>query len=240
MPLKELAERRNILHRKSSAQTVLAHALSDVQIGEVAVVSSFGAESVVLLHMVSEINKATPVIFLDTEMLFAETLQYQHDVAKFLGLTNVRVITPTRDAVFINDVDGLLHQADTTACCHLRKVKPLNDALAEFGGWITGRKRYQSGARATIPLFERDARKIKVNPLASWTAADIAAYMETHNLPRHPLVAKGYPSIGCMPCTSRVGDHESARSGRWRDAAKTECGIHFSPNEAVHAPASKQ
>ena len=240
MPLKELAERRNILHRKSDAQTVLAHALSDVQIGEVAVVSSFGAESVVLLHMVSEINKTTPVIFLDTEMLFTETTQYQRDVAKFLGLTDVRVITPARDAVFINDVDGLLHQADTTACCHLRKVKPLNDALAEFGGWITGRKRYQSGVRATIPLFERDARKIKVNPLAAWTAADIATYMDTHSLPRHPLVAKGNPSIGCTPCTTRVGDQENARSGRWRDAAKTECGIHFARNETAHTDVSGQ
>jgi len=240
MPLKELAERRNILHRKSDAQTVLAHALSDVQIGDVAVVSSFGAESVVLLHMVSEIDKTTPVIFLDTEMLFEETLQYQSDVATLLGLTDMRVIKPTRDAVFIDDVDGLLHQADTAACCHLRKVKPLNDALAEFGGWITGRKRYQSGARATIPMFEKDARKIKVNPLASWTVADITTYMDTRNLPRHPLVAKGYPSIGCTPCTTRVGDHENARSGRWRDAAKTECGIHFTPNGAAHADVSGQ
>ncbi|MCO4846394.1 MAG: phosphoadenylyl-sulfate reductase [Yoonia sp.] len=237
MPLKELAERRNILHRKSDAQTVLAHALSDVQIGDVAVVSSFGAESVALLHIVSKINKATPVIFLDTEMLFAETLQYQHDVAKKLGLTDVRVTTAARDDVFVNDVDGLLHQADTTACCHLRKVKPLNNALSGFGGWITGRKRYQAGTRATIPLFERDARKIKVNPLASWTAADVAAYMATHNLPRHPLVTKGYPSIGCMPCTTRVDDHENARSGRWRNSAKTECGIHFAPHEAVQSKA---
>jgi phosphoadenosine phosphosulfate reductase len=230
MPLKELAERRNILHRKSDAQTLLRHALTDVQIGKVAVVSSFGAESVVLLHMVAQINKATPVIFIDTEMLFDETLQYQRDVARSLGLSDVRVITPSRDAVFINDVDGLLHQADTAACCHLRKVKPLHDALAEFGGWITGRKRFQSGARADVPLFEKSASKIKVNPLAAWTPKDIADYMDTHNLPRHPLVAKGYPSIGCMPCTTRVGDHEDARSGRWRDASKTECGIHFTPD----------
>ena len=232
MPLKELTERRNLLHRKSDAQTLLRHALTDVQIGKVAVVSSFGAESVVLLHMVAQIDVATPVIFLDTEMLFDETLQYQRDVARSLGLTDVRVITPSRDAVLTNDVDGLLHQADTTACCHLRKVKPLNDALAEFGGWVTGRKRFQSGTRADVPLFEKSAGKIKVNPLATWTPDDIAAYMDTHNLPRHPLVAKGYPSIGCMPCTSRVSDHEDARAGRWRDAPKTECGIHFSTDSA--------
>jgi len=233
MPLKELAERRNLLHRTSDPQTVLRHALTDAQIGKTAVVSSFGAESVVLLHMVAQIDPRTPVIFLDTEMLFDETLQYQKDVAQSLGLIDVRVITPSREAVFIHDVDGLLHQADTTACCHLRKVKPLADALADFDGWITGRKRFQSGARAAIPVFERDGRKIKINPLATWSPDDIAAYMTTHNLPRHPLVAKGYPSIGCMPCTTRVSDHEDARSGRWRDNTKTECGIHFASDGTV-------
>ena len=227
MPLKEHAERRNLLHRKSDAQTVLKHALDDVQIGKMAVVSSFGAESVVLLHMTAQIAPATPIIFLDTEMLFKETLQYQRDVADTLGLTDVRVITPARDQTLIHDVDGLLHQADVAACCHLRKVKPLADALAPFDGWISGRKRFQSGTRATLPLFEKDGRKIKVNPLAQWTPEQIAEYMDRHNLPRHPLVAQGYPSIGCMPCTTRVSDHEDARSGRWRDTAKTECGIHF-------------
>ena len=116
MPLKELAERRNILHRKSAAQTVLRHVLCDVQIGKMALVSSFGAESVVLLRMVAQIDKATPVIFLDTEMLFPETLTYQREVAALLGLTDVRIIGPDRDAVLIEDVDGLLHQADTDAC----------------------------------------------------------------------------------------------------------------------------
>lgn len=233
MPLKELAERRNLLHRKSDAQTILRHALEDVQIGPVAVVSSFGAESVVLLHMISQINKDAPVIFIDTEMLFDETLQYQRDVAMKLGLTDIRIITPNRDAILKNDVDGLLHQADTDACCHLRKVKPLEDALADFGGWITGRKRYQSGTRTDIPFFEKDARKIKINPLATWNREDLAAYIQDHKLPRHPLVAKGYPSIGCMPCTTRVGEHEDPRSGRWKGQEKTECGIHFQDGKAV-------
>lgn len=228
MPLKELAERRNLLHRKSDAQTVLKHALDDVEIGPVALVSSFGAESVVLLHMIAELNPATPIIFLDTEMLFDETLTYQRDVAATLGLTDVRVITPAREAVFEHDVDGLLHQADVDACCDLRKTQPLENALAEFGGWITGRKRFQGGQRSALPLFEKDrARRIKINPLANWTPQDIAAYMDQHNLPRHPLVAKGYPSVGCWPCTHRVGAHEDTRAGRWKDSEKTECGIHF-------------
>lgn len=235
MPLKELAERRNILHRKSDAQTVLRHALEDVQIGPVALVSSFGAESVVLLHMISEIDKATPVIFLDTEMLFPETLTYQREVAAELGLTDVRVITPNRNDVLTEDVDGLLHQADTDACCDLRKTRPLENALKDFGGWITGRKQFQGGKRADLQLFEKDARKIKINPLASWTADDLQSYMTQHNLPRHPLVAKGYPSVGCMPCTSRVGDHEDPRAGRWRNSEKTECGIHFDTKEGQAA-----
>ena len=231
MPLKELADRRNLLHRKSDAQTVLRHALEDVQIGEVALVSSFGAESVVLLHMVSEINKDTPVIFLDTEMLFPETLTYQREVAQRLGLTDIRVITPDRADVMTLDVDGLLHQADTDACCNLRKTQPLNRALEGFGGWITGRKQYQGGKRAQLPLFEKEGRQIKINPLAKWSADDLKNYIAKHDLPRHPLVARGYPSIGCMPCTTRVSDHEDQRAGRWRNSEKTECGIHLKPTE---------
>ncbi|MDX8348530.1 phosphoadenylyl-sulfate reductase [Cognatiyoonia sp. IB215446] len=233
MPLKELAERRNILHRKSDAQTVLRHALEDVQIGPVALVSSFGAESVILLHMIAEIDKATPIIFLDTEMLFPETLAYQQDVAEHLGLTDVRIVGPDRNEVLVEDVDGILHQADTDACCDLRKTRPLNRALKDFGGWITGRKRYQGGRRSTLPLFEKDGAKIKINPLANWTTQDVQDYMTAHALPRHPLVGQGYPSIGCMPCTTRVSAHEDPRAGRWRDSDKTECGIHFENGKAV-------
>ncbi|WP_108814890.1 phosphoadenylyl-sulfate reductase [Loktanella sp. Alg231-35] len=233
MPLKELAERRNILHRKSDAQTVLRHVLSDVQIGKIALVSSFGAESVVLLHMVAEIDKNAPVIFLDTEMLFPETLTYQREVAASLGLTDLRVITPNRNDVLTEDVDGILHLADTDACCDLRKTRPLNAALQEFDGWITGRKQFQGGQRAQLPLFEKDERKIKINPLAKWTTDDLKSYMDAHDLPRHPLVSKGYPSVGCMPCTTRVGDHEDPRAGRWRNSEKTECGIHFTDGKAT-------
>ncbi len=231
MPLKELVARRNILHRKSDAQTVLRHVLEDVQIGDIALVSSFGAESVVLLNMIAQIDKATPVIFLDTEMLFPETLAYQRDLSARLGLTDVRIVTPDRNAVLTEDVDGLLHQADTDACCNLRKTRPLDEALQGFGGWITGRKRFQGGARAALPLFEKDGRRIKINPLATWSADDLKAYIDQHDLPRHPLVARGYPSVGCMPCTTRVGDYEDPRAGRWRGSEKTECGIHFPTQE---------
>ena len=227
MPLKELSERRNLLHRKSDPQTILAHALDDLRLGKLAMVSSFGAESVVLLDMLAKIAPETPVIFLDTEMLFPETLSYQRQVAEQLGLTDVRVVTPDRTAVFEKDVDGILHLADTDACCDLRKTRPLETALAGFGGWITGRKRYQNGQRAALPLYEKDGRRIKVNPLAGWSRDDVAAYMDKHALPRHPLVAQGYPSVGCRPCTTRVSLGEDPRAGRWRDTGKTECGIHF-------------
>lgn len=238
MPLKELAERRNILHRKSDPQTVLRHALTDVQLGKTAIVSSFGAESVVLLHMAAEIAKDTPVIFLETEMLFPETLQYQREVAETLGLTDVRLISPDRTALLTEDVDGLLHLADTDACCDLRKTRPLAKALQGFDGWITGRKQYQGGQRADLPLFEKDGRRIKVNPLARWDAKQLQDYISAHDLPRHPLVARGYPSVGCMPCTTRVGDHENPRAGRWRESAKTECGIHsLAPVSAAPAAA---
>lgn len=239
MPLKELTERRNLLHRKSDAQTVLRHALTDVQLGKLALVSSFGAESVVLLHMAAQLDPATPVIFLETEMLFPETLTYQRQVAKALGLTDVRIIGPDRTAVLTQDVDGLLHQANPDACCDLRKTRPLEKALQGFDGWITGRKQFQSGARAQLPLFEKDAGRIKINPLARWDAAMVQSYLCHHDLPRHPLVARGYPSVGCMPCTTKVNVGEGPRAGRWRGTEKSECGIHVaSPaTAACSAPA---
>ena len=227
MPLKELAEHRNHLHSKSDASDIVNHALSDMAIGQVGLLSSFGAESVVLLHMISEINPQTPILFLDTEMLFAETLQYQKHVAEVLGLTDIRVITPDRSALLERDVDGILHKFDLDACCSLRKTEPLERALQGFGGWITGRKRIQGGVRTKLPIYEKDGRRIKVDPLASWSSKMVTDYIKAHNLPRHPMVAKGFPSIGCAPCTSKARTDEDPRAGRWRGTEKSECGIHF-------------
>ncbi len=236
MPLKELAERRNLLHRKSDARTILKHVLDDVQIGKVALVSSFGAESVVLLHMVAQIDPDTPVLFLDTEMLFPETLQYQRDVAETLGLSNLQVIRPDRAKLMERDVDGILHTFDTDACCTLRKTEPLEAALQGFGGWITGRKRIQGGARAQMPLYEKDeGARIKINPLADWTPKMIAEFMDAYGLPRHPLVSRGFKSIGCAPCTTKVAEGEDPRAGRWRGQDKVECGIHFADGKATRS-----
>ncbi|MEO0990285.1 MAG: phosphoadenylyl-sulfate reductase, partial [Pseudomonadota bacterium] len=219
------------------ATRVLADALSDPEVGRAALVSSFGAESVVLLHMVSVIDRTTPVLFIDTEMLFPETLTYQQEVADKLGLTGVQVIKPSREQVFAEDVDGILHLADPDACCNLRKTRPLEIALGGFDAWVTGRKRYQGGTREALEFFETEAEKrIKINPLAHWGRDDVQDYIINNRLPRHPLVARGYLSIGCFPCTTPVGAGEDERAGRWRGQDKEECGIHFVDGKVVRGP----
>jgi phosphoadenosine phosphosulfate reductase len=239
-PLAPVASRvagLNDRYRHHAATAVLERALSDPEVGRIALVSSFGAESVVLLHMISVMDRTTPVLFLDTEMLFAETLVYQQDVAARLGLSDVRVITPDRAQVFERDPDGVLHKTDPDACCTLRKTEPLQAALAGFDAWITGRKRFQGGSRAALGFFEAEADlRIKVNPLAMWSRDDVQDYMLNNRLPRHPLVRQGYPSIGCQPCTTRVAAGEDPRAGRWRGLDKDECGIHFINGRVVRGP----
>ncbi|MEL0435900.1 phosphoadenylyl-sulfate reductase [Phycobacter sp. K97] len=223
--LAEKVQALNARYRHHSATAVMEGALRDA--GEIALVSSFGAESVVLLHMAAVINPATPVLFVDTELLFTETLIYQQEVSERLGLRNVQIIRASDIAE--KDPYGALRFSDTDACCHLRKTVPLQKALSGFDGWITGRKRFQAGSRAALEFFEVEegTGRMKVNPLAHWAPEDVRAYMEENRLPRHPLVAQGYPSIGCAPCTSKVAQGEDPRAGRWRDQNKEECGIHI-------------
>jgi len=227
----------NARYRHHSAISVLEHALGDSDAGRVAMVSSFGAESVALLHMVALVDRATPVLFIDTEMLFPETLAYQRELAEMLGLRDVRVIRASRTRMAARDPEGLLHRENPDACCALRKTEPLEHALAPFDAWITGRKRFQSGSRAALEFFEAEgAARIKINPLAHWTRQDIADYMVNNRLPRHPLVARGYASIGCAPCTTPVATGEDARAGRWRESDKEECGIHVVDGRIVRGP----
>ncbi|MEX0282212.1 MAG: phosphoadenylyl-sulfate reductase [Arenibacterium sp.] len=215
----------NARFQHHSATDVMRFALRE-QDG-IALVSSFGAESVALLHLAAVIDRDVPVLFIDTEMLFTETLIYQADVAEKLGLRNMHIIRA--DDVRKKDPGGKLHLRDPDACCNLRKSEPLSRELAPYQGWITGRKRFQSGKRATLPFFEAEpgTGRIKINPLAHWRREDVATYIAENRLPRHPLVAKGYPSIGCAPCTTPVKPGEDPRAGRWRDQSKDECGIHF-------------
>jgi phosphoadenosine phosphosulfate reductase len=198
---------------------------------KIALVSSFGTEAAVLLHMVAVIDPATPVIFLDTGKHFAETLRYRDDAIARFRLTDVRTVEPLAE-----DIDrfdrGDLWRRDPDRCCFLRKVKPLALALKGFDAWITGRKRYQNFARSALAALEVVDGRFKINPLADWLRSDIERYFAQHALPRHPLEADGYPSVGCWPCTGRVLPAEDARAGRWRGLEKTECGINL-PNLAA-------
>ncbi len=232
----------NARFKHHSATAVMEATLSGVagERGKFALVSSFGAESVVLLHLAALADKMTPVLFVDTELLFTETLVYQQEVTERLGLRNVQLIKAADIAE--KDPYGALRFSDTDACCALRKTLPLQHALNGYEGWITGRKRFQSGTRAALDFFEIEdgTGRIKVNPLAHWAPEDVRAYMDENRLPRHPLVAKGYPSIGCAPCTSPVKEGEDPRAGRWRNQNKEECGIHVVDGKFLRTGAQQQ
>jgi phosphoadenosine phosphosulfate reductase len=191
-----------------------------------ALVSSFGAESAVLLHLAAQVSPTIPVLFLDTGMLFGQTLDYRQQLAAQLGLTDVRDLRPRFEDLATVDPNADLWKTDTDACCHIRKVIPLDAALEGFSAWITGRKRFHGGDRLRLPVVEAADGKLKFNPLANWNKADLDAYIAEHDLPEHPLLAFGYPSIGCWPCTTPVEEGSDVRSGRWAGSQKTECGIH--------------
>jgi len=212
----------------ADAQALLAGIIGDEFGGRIALVSSFGAEAAVLLHMVAGIDPATPVVFLDTGKLFGETLRYRDELVARLGLTHVRSVQPDPERVKNLDAEGVLWYGNPDMCCHIRKVEPLARALAGFDASITGRKGFHGGERSDLARIEAaEEGRIKVNPLADWSREDIEAYFKQHDLPRHPLEADGFLSIGCMPCTDRVAPGEDIRAGRWRGSAKNECGIHL-------------
>jgi phosphoadenosine phosphosulfate reductase len=204
---------------------MLASLLTGDLKGRVAVVSSFGAESAVLLDLVAAIDCSVPVIFINTQKMFGETLAYRDSLIERLGLTDLRVFRPDPYEIARIDDKGLRWAYDPDGCCALRKVEPLRRALAPFDAWISGRKGFQTG-RAGLPRFELEDGRLKINPLADWDKAAIDAHFAARELPRHPLEAQGYPSIGCQPCTSQVQPGEDPRAGRWRHWDKTECGIH--------------
>jgi phosphoadenosine phosphosulfate reductase len=209
-----------------STQDMLGELLTGELEGRVAAVSSFGAESAVLLHLISQVDKDIPVIFLNTQKIFGETLQYRDELSEKLGFTDLRVFRPDPRLLAARDATGLRWNYDPDGCCDLRKVEPLRRALAPFDAWISGRKGFQAGTRLAMPRFEEDEGRLKLNPLVDWDKTRLDAYFVEHRLPRHPLEAEGYPSIGCAPCTSKVLPGEDPRAGRWRGWEKVECGIH--------------
>jgi phosphoadenosine phosphosulfate reductase len=205
-------------------------------LGETAIVSSFGTESAVLLDLIARVAPETPVIFVDTLKMFPETDAYRVALLDRLGMANRRVITPDPAMLDAKDATGLRWSYDPDGCCAIRKVEPLARAKQGLDSWFSGRKAFQSQTRANLPRFEIEDGRLKVNPLGDWTKDDLEAYFATRDLPRHPLEAQGYPSIGCSPCTSRVMPGEDPRAGRWRGWDKVECGIHTPAEPSADDP----
>jgi phosphoadenosine phosphosulfate reductase len=212
--------------RDASPHEVIAAALKVVGRDQLALVSSFGTESAALLKVMADVDPSIPVIFLDTGWLFEETLAYRDTLIEKLGLRDVRSIKPDEATLSREDGERELWFSDPDACCRIRKVEPLARALKPFAAWINGRKRFQGGLRADIPVVEADGTRLKFNPFANVSREEIEAIFKLAELPPHPLVASGFLSVGCMPCTSRTAPDEDARAGRWRGRGKTECGIH--------------
>jgi phosphoadenosine phosphosulfate reductase len=208
------------------AQTMLTELFAEGLLGHVAVVSSFGTESAVLLDLVAKADRNVPVIFVDTLKMFPETIAYRNTLVARLGLTNSWAVEPDAIALSAKDEKGLRWSYDPDGCCEIRKVEPLKRAKHGLDSWISGRKAFQSSTRQNIARFEIEYGRLKINPLGDWVKADLEAYFTAHDLPRHPLEADGYLSVGCQPCTSKVLPGEDPRAGRWRGWEKVECGIH--------------
>ena len=225
-PERSLTLRLDAELRHAHPRTILESAVESFG-DKLALVSSFGAESAVLLHLAAQVKPDIAVLFLDTGMLFGQTLDFRRQLADRLGLTNVRDLRPAYQDLATGDPQAKLWETDTDACCHIRKVLPLDLALGEFDAWITGRKRFHGGDRMNLAVVEETEGKLKFNPLANWGKADLDAYMAEHDLPAHPLVAQGFPSIGCWPCTQPAAEGEDTRAGRWKGLDKSECGIHL-------------
>ncbi len=224
--LQHLADELNRRLAGLSTERVIEKVIREIFPQRLAVVSSFGAEAAVVLQLVSQVDRNVPILFLETGKHFTETLMYRDILIDRFGFTDAREIKPDLADLAKLDAKGDLWSFTPNLCCHIRKVLPLERALKPFDAWITGRKRYQSSTRAALPLIEVGDGRIKINPLANWTATDVQEAFKRFRLPPHPLFDEGYASIGCAPCTRRVEAGEDARAGRWAGFDKTECGIH--------------
>jgi len=225
-----LAQRAESLARRyhdSDAAQLLRGLIHEEFPERIAVLSSFGAESALLLAVVAEIDRNVPVIFLDTGKIFPETIEYIATVQAQLGLTDIRRVAPSTEAIGARDPEGALWHFDPDACCSLRKVEPMLAALGGIDALISGRKRYHGALRRFIPRIEAGEGVVKIDPIADWSRERVTAEFKLRGLPRHPLEAAGYASIGCMTCTAPVGSSEEMRAGRWVGQDKTECGIHL-------------
>ncbi|MFK4825204.1 phosphoadenylyl-sulfate reductase [Paenochrobactrum sp. BZR 588] len=215
-------------HGAREPQAIIEQSYQTFANNGLALVSSFGAESAVLLHMVASVDQSIPVLFLDTGKHFTATLEYRKQLTTNLGLQNVQDITPLQENLKRDDPYGALSMTDKDRCCFLRKVEPMTRAVAPYQAWMTGRKQFQAATRQQLPVFEAVGVRIRINPLAHWNSDDLLAYMRHHDLTVHPLTLQNYRSIGCMPCTRPVEEGEDQRAGRWAGSDKVECGIHLS------------
>lgn len=222
----EDADELNTRFEGVETATMLKTLFAENRLGTVGLVSSFGTEAAVLLHLVAKADPTVPVIFVDTLKMFPETLEYREQLIEELGIKNAQIVTPKTEILAEKDENGLRWSFDPDGCCEIRKVEPLARAKAGLDAWISGRKSFQSVTRENLPRFEVKDGKLKINPLGDWTKDDLDAYFEDHKIPRHPLEEQGYLSVGCAPCTSKVKPGEDPRAGRWRGWDKTECGIH--------------
>ena len=225
--LEALAERLNRQTEGRDASAILKAALDPALGLRVGAISSFGAESAALLDIIAREDRDVPVVFLETGQHFLQTLSYRTQLTRALGLNDVRLVTPDAGEKATLDARDDLWKTDADACCDLRKVRPLARATAGFNALITGRKRYQASTRTALKPFEVLDGVLRINPLADWGNEEVEAWLDAHDLPRHPLVEQGYRSIGCWPCTRAVDDGEDARAGRWSGMDKVECGIHL-------------
>ena len=223
---KQLAASLNVRFANATASQIIAYSVKEGFAGDIGAVSSFGADSAVLLSLIADVDANTPILFLDTGKHFEETLTYRDQLVDFFKLTDLRNIEPLPSNLEAQDPAGELHKTSTDACCDIRKVEPMARAVVPFGAWFTGRKRFQASTRATLPIFEAVGNRIRINPLAGWSGEDIAAYQQANALPEHPLIAYGYYSIGCAPCTE-PSSADDQRGGRWKGKGKVECGIHL-------------
>ncbi|WP_065410393.1 phosphoadenylyl-sulfate reductase [Bacillus wudalianchiensis] len=190
---------------------------------------SFGAEGIVLIDLIAKVNKEAKIIFLDTGLHFPETYELIEKVKErypALNITKVRPATTVEEQAKEHGEE--LWKRDPNLCCHLRKVVPLQKALQGSKAWISGLRREQSPTRSHVQYVNKDEKfhKVKVCPLIHWTWEDIMTYLHVHQLPYNPLHDKGFPSIGCAPCTEPVSENEGLRAGRWAGRSKSECGLH--------------
>jgi len=223
--LEALATRAGEELEDASAEEILRWAVDTF--GERFCVTSSMADAV-LSHLASRVRPGIDVVFLDTGYHFAETIGTRDAVSAVYDV-NVVTITPEQTVAEQDAQYGpRLHDRNPDLCCALRKVAPLEKALAGYDAWATGLRRDESPTRAGTKVVAWDARrgKVKVSPLARWTQADVDAYVAEHGILVNPLFMDGYTSIGCQPCTRRVAAGEDARAGRWAGTGKTECGIH--------------